>query len=72
VTNEYDLQGRVVRQTLLDGSVYEMKHGAIAGGHISQVQLKEPSGRVLYITLTRSDYVARTGSIRFPARRAKR
>jgi YD repeat-containing protein len=72
VTNEYDSQGRVVRQTLLDGSVYEMKYGPIVGGHISQVQLKEPSGRVLYITLRRSDYVARTGSIRFPARRARR
>jgi YD repeat-containing protein len=72
VTNEYDAQGRVVRETLLDGSVYEMEYGPVVDGHISRVKLKEPSGRVLYITLTRSDYIARTDSIRFPVRTARR
>lgn len=71
VTNEYDAHGRVVRQTLLDGSVYEMAYSRVVDGHNSRVQLKEPSGRVFYITLTQSDYFARTDSVKFPARAAR-
>jgi len=29
LTNEYDASGRVIRQTLADGSVYEIKYGPL-------------------------------------------
>jgi YD repeat-containing protein len=68
ITNEYDDQGWLVRQTLADGNVYTMKYGAIANKVARRVVLHEPSGRTLDIRLSDSDFEARSTPVRFAAK----
>jgi YD repeat-containing protein len=71
LTNEYDAAGHLIRQTLADGSVYEIKYGPFTNEHAANVNLKEPSGRILHLRLYESGYEARTDSIKYPARGSK-
>ena len=71
LTNEYDASGRVIRQTLADGSVYEIKYGPLAGKHATSVSLTEPSGRILHLRLYESSYGARTDVVKYPASESK-
>jgi YD repeat-containing protein len=71
LTNEYDAAGRVVRQTLADGSVYEIKYGPVVNTHAASVDLKEPPGRILHLRLYESNYEARTDLVKYPARGSK-
>ncbi|HKV95190.1 MAG TPA: DUF6531 domain-containing protein [Candidatus Angelobacter sp.] len=68
ITNEYDDQGWLVRQTLADGSVYTMEHGAIVNRVARRVALHEPSGLTLNIRLSDSDFEARSTPVRFAAK----
>jgi YD repeat-containing protein len=71
LTNEYDATGRIIRQTLADGSVYEIQYGPVINAHAVSVDLKEPSGRILHLHLYESSYKARTDSIKYPATGSK-
>jgi YD repeat-containing protein len=69
-TNEYDTQGRVIRQNLVDGSVYTAEYTMDAHNNRSSAKIKvtEPSGRVLEVTRpSYNSYIVRTTPIRFPA-----
>ena len=68
ITNEYDDQGWLVRQTLADGSVYTMEHGAIVDKSTRHIVLHEPSKRTLDIRLSDSDFEARSTPVRFAAK----
>ncbi|HKT51223.1 MAG TPA: DUF6531 domain-containing protein [Candidatus Angelobacter sp.] len=66
VKNEYDPTGHITKETLADGSQYEIKYQAFAGRHASQLTVREPSGRLLHFALTDQDYHEWTTPIRFP------
>jgi YD repeat-containing protein len=66
VTNEYDPAGHLVKETLADGSQYEIKYQAFAGRRASQLTVHEPSGRLLHFALTDGDYHEWTTPVRFP------
>lgn len=66
VTNEYDPAGHLTKETLTDGSQYEIKYLAFTGRHASQVAVHEPSGRLLHFVLTEEDYHEWSEPIRFP------
>jgi YD repeat-containing protein len=66
VINEYDPAGHLVKETLADGSQYEIKYLAFAGMHASQLTVREPSGRFLHFSLSDEDYHEWTTPVRFP------
>jgi hypothetical protein len=65
-TNEYDSAGRVIRQTLADGSIFDIEYSKAWFGGRPNVKVTEPSGRVLEISRA-SDYncIVHTSPIRF-------
>ena len=68
LTNEYDSQGHVSRQTLPGGESVQLEFTKAPGKSRYDVKLTDPSGRIL--TLTRSsdfNYLVRASSVRFPA-----
>ncbi|MEU6408840.1 RHS repeat-associated core domain-containing protein [Microbispora sp. NPDC046933] len=50
LTNEYDTAGRVRRQTLTDGQVYDFAYTTDANGQITETRVTEPGGRVRRVT----------------------
>jgi hypothetical protein len=69
LSNEYDALGRVTRQTLADGSAYQMEYTVGTGSRINHVKLIEPSGRVLEIeSPSDSGFIVRANPVRFPRR----
>ncbi|MEU6426623.1 RHS repeat-associated core domain-containing protein [Microbispora sp. NPDC046973] len=50
LTNEYDTAGRVLRQTLTDGQVYDFAYTTDANGQITETRVTEPGGRVRRVT----------------------
>ncbi|HZS27258.1 MAG TPA: DUF6531 domain-containing protein [Candidatus Angelobacter sp.] len=68
ITNEYDDQGWLFRQTLADGSVYTMEYGAIVNKVARHITLHEPSARTLDIRLSDSNFEARSTPVRFAAK----
>ncbi|WP_405087575.1 RHS repeat-associated core domain-containing protein [Microbispora sp. NBC_01389] len=50
LTNEYDTAGRVRRQTLTDGQVYDFVYTTDANGQITETRVTEPGGRVRRLT----------------------
>ncbi len=68
LTNEYDSEGHVSRQTLAGGAVVQLEYTKAPYSSRYDVKLTDPAGRVL--TLTRSsdyNYLVRASSVRFPA-----
>jgi YD repeat-containing protein len=71
LTNEYDSQGRVVKQTVAGVGTYSVQYVVIRDKYAYELKVTDPAGRVLRITLGDGDdnYVARTTPIRFMAAR---
>jgi YD repeat-containing protein len=68
VTNEYNSLGQLTRYALADGRVYEMTYGPEVDGFPGSLALKEPSGRVLNISLDSDSYRERAESVKYPAK----
>lgn len=66
VTNEYDPAGHIVKETLANGSQYEIKYQAFTARHASQLTVHEASGRLLHFVLTDEDYHEWAAPVRFP------
>jgi len=66
VTNKYDPAGHIVKETLADGSQYEIKYQAFAGRHASQFTVHESSGRLFHFAITDQDYHEWSSPVRFP------
>ena len=56
LTNQYDANGRVDRQTLADGSVWQLSYTADAEGKVIQTDLTNPRGYVRRLTFNGSGY----------------
>lgn len=67
LTNEYDAQGRVVKQTLAGGRSYEMQYLAARGTYTSEMDLTDPSAQVARIRIGDNAWVARVKPVRFQA-----
>jgi YD repeat-containing protein len=66
-TNEYDNRGRVVRQTLADGGVYQFEYTSGSDNQNKHIKVTEPSGRVLEVSRPSDyDYTVRATPVRFP------
>ncbi|MEV4640471.1 RHS repeat-associated core domain-containing protein [Actinoplanes sp. NPDC049548] len=50
LTNAYDAAGRVARQTLTDGAVYEFAYTTDASGRVTETRVTEPGGTVRRVT----------------------
>jgi YD repeat-containing protein len=58
VTNEYDpVSGRVIRQTLADGGVYQFAYTTDANGKVLQTDVTDPRGIVRRMTFTADGYM---------------
>ncbi|MFC5054308.1 RHS repeat-associated core domain-containing protein [Saccharothrix xinjiangensis] len=56
LTNEYDEEGRVAKQTLADGGTYIFAYTAAADGTVSQTRLTDPRGHVRRVTFNDKGY----------------
>jgi RHS repeat-associated protein len=50
VTNEYDANGRVFKQTLADGGIYQFAYTVDAGGSVTRTDVTDPRGNVRRVT----------------------
>jgi RHS repeat-associated protein len=58
LTNQYDTAtGRVVRQTLADGSTYQLAYTVDGNGKITQTNVTDPRGNVRRVTINASGYM---------------
>jgi RHS repeat-associated protein len=57
LTNEYDANGRVFRQTQADNSVYQFAYTLDASGKVTQTDVTDPRGFVRRVTFNSSGYV---------------
>jgi RHS repeat-associated protein len=57
VTNEYDSNGRVAKQTLADGAIYEFVYNLDANGVVTQTDVTGPRGAVRRIAFNADGYV---------------
>jgi YD repeat-containing protein len=57
LTNEYDANGRVVRQTQADNTTYEMAYTLDGSGRVAQADLTNPRGQAERLTFNTSGYV---------------
>lgn len=57
LTNEYDTNGRVVRQTQADNTTYEMAYTLDGSGRVAQADLTNPRGQAERLTFNTSGYV---------------
>ncbi|MBI4904432.1 MAG: RHS repeat protein [Acidobacteria bacterium] len=55
-SNEYDTQGRVFRQTLANGGVYQIAYTEDQNGNIVQTDVTDPGGYVRRVTYDTSGY----------------
>jgi RHS repeat-associated protein len=56
VTNEYDAEGRVIKQTLANQKTYLFSYTTDAGGQITQTDVTDPRGNVRRITFSPNGY----------------
>jgi RHS repeat-associated protein len=56
VTNEYDANGRVSRQTHIDGGVYQFAYTLDGNGKITQTDVTDPRGNVRRVTFSSTGY----------------
>jgi YD repeat-containing protein len=68
LTNKYNSLGQLTEYTLADGAAYKMTYGPLVNGFPTSLTLKEPSGRVLNITLSSDSYRERASLIKYPAK----
>jgi YD repeat-containing protein len=50
LTNEYDTNGRVARQTLTDGQVFEFEYVLSSEGRVSEARVTQPDGSMRRVT----------------------
>ena len=55
-TNQYDANGRIFRQTLADGGVYQFAYTVGANNKITQTDVTDPRGKVRRVTLNSAGY----------------
>jgi RHS repeat-associated protein len=56
LTNEYDANGRVIKQTQADSGIYEFAYTVDASGRITQTEVTNPRGKVRRVTFNTSGY----------------
>jgi len=56
LTNEYDSNGRVIRQTQADNSIYEFAYTLNGSGKVTQTDVTDPRGKVRRVTFNSSGY----------------
>lgn len=56
LTNEYDSDGRVIRQTQADNSTYEFDYTVNGSGKVTQTDVTDPRGSVRRVTFNSSGY----------------
>lgn len=57
ITSVYDANGRVTRQTLADGSVYQFAYTLDGNGRVTRTDITDPRGNVRRIAFNASGYV---------------
>lgn len=58
LTNEYDINGRVIKQTQADNTSYQFAYTTGPNGKVTQTDVTDPRGFVRRITFAASGYVA--------------
>jgi RHS repeat-associated protein len=56
LTNEYDAQGRVTRQTQADGTFYQLAYTVDGQGKVTQTDVTDPKGNVRRVTFNAAGY----------------
>jgi RHS repeat-associated protein len=56
LTNEYDAQGRVIRQTQADGTFYQLAYTVDGQGRVTQTDVTDPKGHVRRVTFNPAGY----------------
>lgn len=56
ITNQYDTNGRVIKQTLADGGFYTFAYTLGANGKVTQTDVTDPRGNVRRITFNSSGF----------------
>jgi RHS repeat-associated protein len=56
LTNEYDAQGRVIRQTQADGTFYQLAYTVDSQGKVTQTDVTDPRGHVRRVTFNAAGY----------------
>ncbi len=57
VTNEYDSEGRVIKQTHADGGIFTISY-TVSGGTITEAKATEPNGKITTYRLNNAGYLA--------------
>jgi RHS repeat-associated protein len=57
VTNVYDTNGRVTRQTLADGGIYQFAYTLDGSGRVTQTDITDPRGNVRRLTFNAGGFV---------------
>lgn len=71
LTNEYDLNSRVIRQTQADGSAYQFAYTTNASGVVTQTDVTDPRGILRRVTFNSSGYwLADTRAVGRPEQQA--
>lgn len=58
VTNEYDANGRIAKQTMPGGAIYQFAYTLDAGGAVTQSDVTDPRGNIRRVTYHPLGYVA--------------
>jgi RHS repeat-associated protein len=56
LTNTYDAQGRVIRQTQADGTFYQLAYTVDGQGKVTQTDVTDPKGNVRRVTFNAAGY----------------
>jgi RHS repeat-associated protein len=56
LTNAYDAQGRVIRQTQADGTFYQLAYTVDGQGKVTQTDVTDPKGNVRRVTFNAAGY----------------
>jgi YD repeat-containing protein len=67
LTNEYDSQGRVVKQTLAGVGSYQIQYIATQGRDSSELKLTDPAGQAFRISIGLNAWIARAKPVKFHA-----
>ncbi|MGH9905431.1 MAG: DUF6531 domain-containing protein, partial [Pyrinomonadaceae bacterium] len=57
LSNEYDANGRVIRQTQADGTVYQFVYTVDASGKVTQTDVIDPRGNIRRVTFNAAGYI---------------
>ena len=70
LSNQYDAQGRMIRQTLAGVGVFKIEYLAMSRAgeneHASEVRITNPAGQIWKISISEDEYLVRAAAIRFP------